>query len=81
VLYSGTIPTAWSEGYIMPLHKKGSKLETDNYRGITINNCLGKVFSSIMNQRLTNFIEKIKIITDKQAGFRKYRRTAYDLFI
>jgi exonuclease III len=81
VLNSGTIPTAWSEGYIMPLHKKGSKLDTDNYRGITITSCLGRVFSSIMNHRLTNFIEKNKIIPDNQAGFRKDRRTADNLFI
>ena len=28
-------PETWSEGYIVPLHKKGYINNTDNYRGIT----------------------------------------------
>ena len=31
----GHFPESWSEGYVIPLHKKSSINEVENYRGIT----------------------------------------------
>ena len=36
VFNSGLFPKAWSDGVIVPLHKKGSVNIVDNYRGITL---------------------------------------------
>ena len=41
----GYFPKEWSEGFIIPLHKKGSINEAENYRGITLLSVLGKLFS------------------------------------
>ena len=57
---------------ILPLFKKkGSRSYVDNYRGITILSCLGKLFTSVVNTRITKFAEAINLIGIEQAGFRK----------
>ena len=38
-------------------------------------NILGKLFVSILNEHLTKFAEKIKLVNENQAGFRKGYRT------
>ena len=38
-------PSEWSEGFIVPLHKKGDVDNPNNYRGITLLSTVGKLFS------------------------------------
>ncbi len=47
-------------------------MDTNNYRPITILSCLGKLFTSIINQRLTSFLEINGLLNENQAGFRKH---------
>ena len=80
ILKSNHIPKGWSQGLITPVHKKGDKLNPDNYRGICITSCLGKVFFLILNDRLSKVVNKSRIIHDSQIGFKKGFRTADNLF-
>lgn len=43
----------WALAMITPLFKIGSKMNPTNYRGISILSCLGKLFTAILNQRLS----------------------------
>jgi len=45
----------WNDSVTTPLHKKGDRENPDNYRAITLGSCLGKLFSSLILQRLVNF--------------------------
>ena len=47
----GYFPESWSEGLGVPLHKKGSLNDVNNYRGITLLSCLGRPFTRIINKR------------------------------
>ena len=58
------------KGLIVPLFKKGDRYDTNNYWGITILSCLGKLFTSVINNRLTCFVDKLGIVSPEQAGFR-----------
>ena len=50
------VPNSWTEGIICPIYKnKGVVNDPDNYRGITILSCLGKLFSFVLNNRLNCF--------------------------
>ena len=67
----GDVPKDWESGIVMPLFKKGDRMDLDNYRGITLMDVVGKVFSGILRDRLEKFYEA-KIV-EEQAGFRKGR--------
>ena len=72
ILDTGCIPKSWLEGVIIPIYKqKGDKKLADNYRGITILSCFGKLFTSVINNRLSKYVNEYDIIGSEQAGFRK----------
>ena len=81
ILDSGYFPSQWTEGIIIPLHKKGSHDDPKNYRGITLISCLGKLFTSIINQRLINWSTANEISTDAQFGFKSGHSTKDAIFI
>ena len=54
VLDSGIVPTEWCIGVIIPIFKnKGENTNPDNYREITLLSCLGKLFTSVLNNRIS----------------------------
>ena len=54
----GYFPHAWLEGYIVPLNKKGNLNDENNLRGITLLSVIGKLFTRILNNILTDWAEK-----------------------
>ena len=57
---------------IVPIYKnKGDPANAANYRPITILSCLGKLFTSVLNYRLTNYLDMNSTLLENQAGFRK----------
>ena len=76
ILETKEYPDEWAVGIITPIHKSGEIDDPDNYRGITINSCLSKLFTLLLNNRLTNFINKEDALKFNQIGFRKGFRTA-----
>ena len=81
VFDAGIFPSEWSEGLLIPLHKKGSLNVPSNFRGITLLSVLGKLFTRILNNRLTNWAEEFGVYVEAQNGFRKGRGTVDNLFI
>jgi hypothetical protein len=77
ILDSGQLPDPWLVGTIKPIYKrKGPSVNPENYRPITILSCLGKLFTSILNDRITKFLDDNAILKENQAGFRhKYSTT------
>ena len=77
----GYFPHAWSEGYIVPLHKKGNLNDENNFRGITLLSVIGKLFTCILNNRLTDWAEKYHVYIEAQAGFRTRMGTVDNIFV
>lgn len=77
----GTYPTAWNTGYMVNIHKGGPAHDPNNYRGITVNSSLAKVFCMVLNDRLDKYILEHNLITPHQIGFRKLARTSDHMFI
>ena len=67
ILESGHMPADWCQSVIRPIYKnKGDIDDPNNYRGISLLSCFGKLFTSCLNRRLTIFIEKKNIVQAEQ---------------
>jgi hypothetical protein len=42
----------WTKGATVPVYKKGDKLDPTNYRGLTLVNIIGKIFSLVLRNRI-----------------------------
>ena len=74
------IPDDWSKGVVVPIFKKEDRRDPFNYRGISLLSVVGKMFTTILSDRLMVFCEENDIIADEQGGFRKGRGCPDQLF-
>ena len=79
---SSKIPLQWSKAIIVPIPKSGNKDPRIplNYRGISLLCNSGKIFSSVLNKRLSEYLESNKILCDEQNGFRSNRSCEDHIF-
>ena len=67
----GSFPDALKIACIVPLHKGGDRTESSNYRPISVLPVIGKLFEKVIKKRFVKFLDKYKLITPHQFGFRK----------
>ena len=65
---------------IVPIFKGGCQDEASNYRGITLINIMGKIYSQILLNRLNKWAEEEEKILDNQFGFQKGKSTIDCIF-
>jgi hypothetical protein len=76
-LQFGVFPKKLKIAKILPIFKKGDRDKINNYRPISILPAISKILETIIHRRLTSFLEnEIKIISDKQNGFRQNKSTS-----
>ena len=80
-VFNSILVSGCYQGYITSIHKKGSICEPCNFRGITINNIVGKIFGTIMNSRLKEFVEKHKLMSKSQISTSEGARTTDHIFV
>ena len=76
----GIYPDSWKESIILPLFKKGNQNDPNHYRGISLCDISSKLYSSIINNRLQEWIERNNLTGECQAGFRKDYSTVDHMF-
>ena len=82
ILTNEVWPSRWAEGIIFPLYKNtGSRLDPSNYRPITLLSTVGKLFGSIIENRLSTWSENESALADEQGGFRRGRGTSDLIFL
>ena len=73
---TGILPRSWKEAIVVPIPKPGKdSTNPGNYRPIALTSCICKTMERMVNDRLVWFLEKNKLITPFQSGFRKHRST------
>ena len=81
IFTSRQYPQEWNQGIITPIHKKGSKLDPNNYRGIKVNSVLAKVYSMVLCKRLDSFLDENNTLQDTQIGLKKKSQIADHIFV
>lgn len=76
---NGIFPSLLKVSKVIPVFKKGSPIEVSNYRPISLLSNIEKIIEKIMYSRLVGFLNKNKVISDKQFGFRKGFSTSHAL--
>ncbi|KAL4222866.1 hypothetical protein ACF0H5_018906 [Mactra antiquata] len=78
---SDTFQRSGGEGYIVPIHKSGDPSNVNNFRGITLLSVIGKLFTRLINSRLTHWAENYYIYVESQAGFISKMGTIDNIFV
>jgi hypothetical protein len=60
---------------VIPIYKKGTKEDANNYRPITLVPALSKILEKVIANQLTAFLDKHKMLNKSQFGFRKNKST------
>ena len=75
---AGSVPEDWRKALVIPVHKKGSKMQCTNYRGISLLSIPGKVYARILDYKVRDITEA-KVL-EEQGAFRKKRSSVDQLF-
>lgn len=81
ILDNGVFPTQWNTTYQVPVFKSGDCTNCNNYRGIAVSSCLGKVYTSLLQSRLLVYVEESGNISENQAASRKGKSTSDHIFV
>lgn len=68
---TGTVPSSWKLGKVLPLHKSGDKHCFSNYRPISLTSPSCKILEHIIFKHIIQFLESNNILSDLQHGFRR----------
>ncbi|XP_065683341.1 uncharacterized protein LOC136096115 [Hydra vulgaris] len=66
---TGSIPKLWSCANVVPLFKKGNKLDPTNYRPVSLTSIVGKVMERIIKDHMMVFLIENNLISKEQHGF------------
>ena len=79
---TGIIPSSWEKAIIKPLPKSSDKDQKVplNYRGISLLSCVGKLYTSILNNRMLMYLDSNTLLNEEQNGFRKGRSCSEHIF-
>ena len=76
-----SFPTLWNEGLIIPIFRKGDPSNTDDYRGIVISSCVGKLYLKILTKSIGDNMVASGLWSQNQCSFKKDHRTEDMLFV
>lgn len=68
-------PSVFKKAIIKPIYKSGNKLETSNYRPISLIINFAKIFEKIIKTRIVNYLKKYNLLSKNQYGFTEGKST------
>lgn len=76
---TGILPCEWKVANTVPIYKKGTKTEVNNYRPVSLTNVICKVMESIIRDHVLKYFLVNDFFSNKQFGFLKGRSTVLQL--
>ena len=74
-----SVVSEWRDAEIVPIPKKGDLWSSDNWRGISLLDVVGKLFARVIQDRLQELSEDV--LPESQCGFRKGRGCVDMVFV
>ena len=72
---SGVFPSSWKSAKVVPVFKSGDPSDVDNYRPISVLNCLSKIIERVAFNHIYAFLIKENLLHILQSGFRHRHST------
>ncbi|XP_073537645.1 uncharacterized protein [Phyllobates terribilis] len=66
---TGEVPEDWRRANVVPIFKKGKKVDPGNYRPVSLTSIPGKIFEQIIKQHVCKYMDKNEVINQSQHGF------------
>jgi hypothetical protein len=79
IFIAGIFPDFLKAATVTPIYKTGDNALFSNYRPISVLPVLSKILERAIYNRMTSFINKYNILSNKQFGFRKNSSTNHAL--
>ena len=74
----GKAPCDWRNAVLVPIHKKGSKMDCTKYRGMILMSIVGKVYAGVLNERVK--VLMVDKVMNEQGVFRAGRGCIDQIF-
>ena len=74
---TGVFPQNMKIAKVIAIHKKGNLAQIENYRPISLLPTFSKILERLIYNRLFDFLNKHKLLSQSQYGFRKNMSTEY----
>jgi hypothetical protein len=68
-IQTGVVPQDWRDASVAPLHKKGSKNNSENYRPVSLTSIISKLLESLVKDSIVKHLDKYSLIHNSQHGF------------
>ena len=81
ILLNNIYPSSWKLDILGPLHKSGPKDDRNNFRGICVSSCLGKLFNTLLRNRLEQKCSNEDWMDRCQISGKKGARTSNHLLV
>ena len=81
MISSSLYSSYWKLDILTPVHKKGVKNDPNNYRGIAVASHFGKLFNTVLKNRLQAFCDTSLTMRPEQISGKKGARTADHLTV
>ena len=65
-----TVPSSLKQAKVVPILKKGSRLDPGNYRPVSILSSISKILERAVNTQLVEYFNKKNLFFEYQSGFR-----------
>ena len=70
-LHEGRFPSECKRADVCPTFKKGDTEDPNNYRRISITPAISKNFEKVIREQIMEYLNKDKLLSQVQFGFRK----------
>ena len=74
-IIEGKFPDEWKGAIVTPILKKGDPKTKENYRPVSCLQVASKVLEKVVNDQMSNYMEKNNLLPQNQHGFRPRRST------